>query len=289
MITFILVLIGGGVLVLAAILLTEVLQQRLLYHPEPGRVSPAEAGLAGVAEREITAPDGAKILTWQAQAGPGYPTILYFHGNAGSFQDRSERIGKYQARGFGMVMMTYRGYGGRDGTPSERANVSDAKAVYRALVADGIAPRDIVLYGESLGTGVAVQVAAEYEVGGVILDAPFTSIVDVAEIFYPYLPARLLMTDRYETSRHLSGVTAPMLIIHGEADTIVPVEMGRELAANAAGPVKIVTFPGAGHTDHYLFGSYDVIHGWLDELRAGREARASGRQESKTTTRRVGG
>jgi fermentation-respiration switch protein FrsA (DUF1100 family) len=244
----------------------QAVQQRLLYFPDTRRTSPAEVDLEGVEEREIATPDGTRILTWWGAAEPGLPTLLYFHGNAGSFANRAERIRKYLARGYGVVMMTYRGYGGSQGKPSERSNISDAKIVYDAMRAHGILAEEIVLYGESLGSGIAMQIAADRPVAGVILDAPYTSIVDVAALHYPWLPARLLMTDRYETLPAAARVTAPLLVVHGEADDIIPVDMGRQVAATVKGPSQVATFPGAGHSDHYLFGSYDVIFEWLSRL-----------------------
>lgn len=241
------------------------IQQRLLYFPDVRRTTPQDAGLEGVEERDVRAPDGSSILTWWAPAQPGQPTIVYFHGNAGAFANRSERVRKYVARGYGMVMMTYRGYGGRSGRPSEAANVADARALVDAVVASGVPLSKIVLYGESLGSGVAVQVAAGKDVAGVILDAPYTSIVDLATLHYPHLPARYLMTDRYDTLAYAAKVTAPVLVIHGEADDVIPVAMGRRVGAAVMGPARVVTFPGAGHSDHYLYGSYDAIFDWLSE------------------------
>ncbi|MDX2307397.1 MAG: alpha/beta fold hydrolase [Hyphomicrobium sp.] len=252
-------------LVLAVMLLTNFLQQALLYHPDTRRTLPGELGLAGVEERVFAARDGSEILTWAARPAPGRPTILYFHGNGGSFIDRAERIRKYTAKGYGMVMLTWRGFGGRTGRPSERANVSDAEDVYEALVAEGVKPESIVVYGESLGTGVAAQLAAKKPVAALVLDAPYTSIVAMAERYYPYLPARWLMTDRYETMRYLSRITAPALVIHGEADEIIPTGMGREVARGIGDRATFVSIPGAGHTDHYMFGSFEIITAWLDE------------------------
>jgi fermentation-respiration switch protein FrsA (DUF1100 family) len=263
------VLKGLALLAVLAVLAhfgTKAVQQRLLYFPDMRRTPPAEAELADVAEREIEMADGTRVLTWWGAASPGRPTLLYFHGNGGSFVTRSERIRKYMAHGYGIVMMTYRGFGGSTGIPSEKANVSDALAVYDAVRTSGIPAANIVLYGESLCTGVAIQVAAQREVAGVILDAPYTSIVDLATLHYPYLPARWLMTDRYETLSFAARVTAPVLIVHGEADDVIPVQMSRRVAEALKGPVKVATFPGAGHSDHYLFGSYETIYTWLATL-----------------------
>ncbi len=257
---------GLGLLIGLALLVhfgAQAIQQRLLYAPDTRRSSPTEAGLPDVDERELIMRDGTRILTWWGAAQAGRPTLLYFHGNGGSFVTRSERIRKYMTHGYGVVMMTYRGFGGSAGSPSEKANVSDAKEVYDAVRASGISPSQIVLYGESLGTGIAIQVAAEKDVAGLILDAPYTSIVDLAALHYPRLPARWLMTDRYESLKSAAKVTAPALIVHGEADDIIPVSMSVDVAAALKGPVTRATFPGAGHSDHYLFGSYETIYAWL--------------------------
>jgi fermentation-respiration switch protein FrsA (DUF1100 family) len=259
----------------ALVAATVFLQRRLMYFPETTRITPASVDLLAVDEEVLATPDGARVLAWWGRAKPGQPTLLYFHGNAGSFGVRAERIRKYMARGIGVFMMTYRGYGGGTGAPSEAANIADAKFAYDTLVAGGVDPADIILYGESLGSGVAVQVAAERRVAGVILDAPFTSMVDAAAPHYPYLPVRWLLRDRYETMDYIGRVTAPVLIIHGETDALVPVAMGRALYDMAPGPKEIATFPGAGHSDHHLFGSYDVVYRWIDRLRRGRLGEAA--------------
>jgi len=243
-----------------------VAQRKLMYFPDSTRVAPSNFALTGVEERVLAAPDGTRLIAWYARARPGRPTLLYFHGNAGNLANRSERVRKYTVRGIGVFMLSYRGYSGSTGRPSERANVADAKLAYEALRKEGVAPEDIILYGESLGSGVAVQLAAEKPVGGLILDAPYTSIVDVAAGAYPFLPVRGFMFDRYETMRYLADVHAPLLVIHGEDDEIIPVAMGRAVYAAANGPKELVTFPGAGHSDHHLFGSGEEVFRWIDNL-----------------------
>lgn len=263
---------AAGALALYAIVLTGAyyLQRTLMYFPARERIQPAAVGLAGVEEKVIETPDGARVIAWYGKASPGRPTLLYFHGNGGSLATRSERIGKYLARGYGVLMMTYRGYGGSTGQPSERANVADAKLAYDTLVGLGVDPSEIVLYGESIGSGVAVQVAAEKEVAGIILDAPYTSVLEIAAAAYPFLPVRTFLTDRYETMRFIGQVNAPLLVVHGEADDVIPVAMGRAVHAAARGPKDIVTFPRAGHSDHHLHGSYEAIFSWLERLEATR-------------------
>lgn len=256
--------VGFGMLAL----LVPRAERRLMYFPAVDYVTPGAAGLRGVEERPLTAPDGARVMAWFAPPQPGQPTILYFHGNAGALDSRAERIAFYMSQGFGVFIMTYRGFPGSTGAPSEAANVADGKLAYDALTGFGVAAEDIVVYGESIGTGIATQIAASRPVGGLVLDAPYTSMVELAALHYPLLalPGRLFMRDRYETRRYIASVTAPILIIHGEADGIIPVAMGRELHGLATGPKTIRTFPGAGHADHAAFGSQDVVAAWIRGL-----------------------
>ncbi len=267
-----------GALYMVILAIAYLGQRRLMYFPDSARTPPASVGLAGVEERLLTAPDGARIVNWWAKAAPGQPTLLYFHGNAGSLATRAERIATYRSRGRGVFMMAYRGYAGSSGQPSEAANVADAVLAYDTLVAAGVSPRDIVVYGKSLGSGVAAQLATLREVAGLILDAPYTSTVEIGAAAYPFLPVRWLMLDRYDTLSIIARVTAPLLIVHGELDTVIPVEMGRRLHAAANAPKEIVTFPRAGHADHHLNGSYAAVEAWIDRLRAGRLAGPSPRQ-----------
>lgn len=252
---------------LAVVVGAPFVERALMYSPDPNYGKPEDAGLDGFSERLLETPDGERIVTWYAPPRCGQPTLLYIHGNAGTLADRAERIANYQAAGRGVLIMSYRGYSGSSGRPSERDNVADAIAAYDKLLEWGTDPDDILVYGESIGSGIAVQLAAARPVAGIILDAPYTSIVDVAELLYPYLPARLLMRDRYETLEHLQRVTAPMLVIHGERDQVIPVEMGRKVAECAQGPSEIVTFPEAGHTDHYYYGSFEAVNEWIDRRR----------------------
>jgi hypothetical protein len=260
---------GLAVLYAAGLIATHFLQRKLIYFPDSERYDPKALGLTDVEERILETPDGERLVAWVAKAKPGNPTLLYFHGNAGSLETRQERVRKYVQRGFGMFMMTYRSYGGSTGTPSEKANVADAKLAYDMLIRDGVKPEDIIIYGESLGTGIAVQVAGERAVAGIILDAPYTSLVEVAKVHYPHLPSRSFMTDRYETMKHLGHLTRPLLIVHGKEDRVVPLAMGEAVYAAARGPREIAIFPGAGHSDHYNFGSYEVIYDWITRLRSG--------------------
>ncbi len=243
-------------------------QRRLMYFPDGKRTAPAEAGLQDVEEVVLETGDGARVIAWWQRARPEQPTLLYFHGNAGSLALRAETFRRYQAFGRGIFMMSYRGYSGSTGSPSEAANVADAVLAYQRLVDAGVDPSDIILYGESLGSGVAVQLAAQRPVAGVILDAPYTSIVDVGAKAYPFLPVRLLMMDRYDSLSRIAKIEAPLLVLHGARDRVVPVDMGRAMHAAAPGPKELAIIPLAGHNDHHLHGSMAVTNAWIDRLRA---------------------
>jgi len=263
------VLAGLGAFGAVIAVLSPRLERALMYAPDPSYAHPSATGLSGVEEVVMKTGDGERLICWWGAPDAGKPTLLYFHGNAGTLTDRAERLSAYRGRGFGIFIMSYRGYSGSSGRPSEAANVADALGAYDRVREFGVQPEDLFIYGESIGTGVAVQVAKQRPIRGLVLDAPYTSIVDVAEICYPHLPARLLMRDRYETlARHLPWVSAPLLVIHGEADAIIPVRMGRAIAEAAPAGGEIRTFPAAGHTDHYLYGSFEVVAGWIEARHA---------------------
>lgn len=254
-----------GLVIFAALLVLGWSQQRfLIYVPDRNRVDPKQHGLSKVDEIKLRTPDGIELIGWYGAAQPGQPTLLYFHGNAGNLLARAGRIGEYMARGRGMFMLSYRGYGGSGGNPTEANNVADAALAYESLIEQGIPPSDIILYGESLGSGVALQLAAKRDVGGIILDAPYTSIADVGALVYPFLPVKTLILDRYDSMAHIGRINAPLLIVHGDRDELIPIEMGRKLFKEAPEPKQFAAIEGAGHADHYLFGSYDVIHRWID-------------------------
>ena len=251
------------VLVAIGILAGSALQQFLIYHPAKERVSPAEAGLGNVQEREIPTPDGIDVLAWWSPPAAGRPSVLYFHGNAGSLVDRTGRLRRFQERGIGIFMMTYRGYGGSMGKPTERDNVADGKRAFDALVNEGVEPDRIFSVGDSLGTGVAVQVAAAKSAAGLILDSPYPSLLDLAHLHYPYLPADWFLRDRYETRAHIAKIDVPLLVVHGEADAVIPLAMGRKVFELAPGPKTFLKF-GGGHLDHDARGSFAQIIDWIE-------------------------
>jgi uncharacterized protein len=231
----------------AAALGMYVFQRKLQYHPENKGLTPESVGISGASIEILTTSDGERIVLWHAPAKSGMPTILYFHGNAGEIGDRPLRFNYYQSRGLGVAYLSYRGYGGSSGSPSEAGLLADANAAYDWLIARGVEPRRIALLGESLGSGVAVQLAAKREVGAVALEAPYTSTAEVAAKIYWWLPVHALMKDQFKSIDFIAAFAAPLLIIHGEEDSLIPVEFGRRLFAAANQPKELEIVRGIGH------------------------------------------
>ena len=252
----------AGIYVIAAGSLF-VFQRRLIYLPDTEREAPSEAGLSGVREVVLQTPDGVRLIAWYAPAATGKPTLLYFHGNAGSLSDRADRIKRFAGAGYGVFMPSYRGYSGSTGTPSEPAINADARLAYEHLRKLGVAERAIVLYGELLGSGVAVRLASEHPVGAVILDAPYTSLPDVGKLFYPVMPVQTFMVDRFDSKKHISAVRAPILILHGTNDEVVPLTLGQALFEAAPQPKEMAVLKGAGHSDIYAFGAFSRLDEFL--------------------------
>jgi fermentation-respiration switch protein FrsA (DUF1100 family) len=257
----------AGALCLGALALIFFAQRQLIYFPDTTYYEPGDAGLSGVEQIVLRAGDGAEALVWYAPAPPGGPTILYFHGNGGGLINRTERIRMFTGAGMGVFLMSYRGYSGGKGRPSEAANVSDAQAAYDQLIARGVSPRDIVAYGESLGTGVAVQLAAAREVGAVVLEAPYTSLVDMGKEVYPFLPVQALLLDRYDTKAHIAKIRAPLLILHGGQDSVVPARFGRALFDAAPQPKEMHLIANAGHSDIYAYGAFPLLQRFIEARR----------------------
>lgn len=232
----------------AAIALFMYVQQRSLqYLPSRIGTPPEAVGLSGVVERHIATPDGETIIAWEAAAPAGMPVILFFHGNGGELADRAARMAYYRAQGFGALFVSYRGFGGSSGTVSEQGLMTDAVSAYDYLRAQGIASSQILLVGESLGTGVAVQLAAMRSVGAVALEAPFTAAVDVAAARYWWLPVRLLMKDQFRSRDHIGAIRVPLLVQHGDADRVIPMDQGKSLFSMANEPKELVIISGQGH------------------------------------------
>src|SRR5262249_55119958 len=160
-------------------------------------------------------------------------------------------------------MPEYRGYGGNPGAPSESGFYSDGRAALAFLEREGIAPKRLVLYGESLGSGVAGELSAQHQIAGLILEAPPTTVAEGAQAHFPYVPAGRLVSDRFDALARIGRVRAPILVLHGESDRVVPVRFGRALFEAAPEPKEGWFAPAAGHEDLARYGSLDVVVGFI--------------------------
>ncbi|WP_173980945.1 alpha/beta hydrolase [Magnetospirillum sp. UT-4] len=257
--------VAGGYLLLTGGM--AVFQRDFIYHPatEPPP-PPAEIGLPEMVPVTMITGDGYVITGWYAPAqNPRAATVVLFHGNAGTLAHRARKARAFLDAGFGMFLAEYRGYGGNPGKPSEEGLYADARAVMTWLSNAGIPSAKVVVYGESLGSGVAVQMAAEAErLAALVLEAPFTSLPDLAP---PYLlpgSARLLMVDRYDNAAKIGPLEMPLLIIHGEQDGLVPAAMGRALfAAATAAEKELSIHPEAAHNDVWDLGGGEAALDFL--------------------------
>ncbi len=240
------------------------LQRRLLYHP--GSIRPALADLAvlGVREIELTTEDGLTLFSWYLPPRAGRPVIAYFHGNGGHVGYRAERLRRFAREGYGVLLAEYRGYAGNPGLPCEDGLFADGEAALDFLADAGIDPAEIVVWGESLGSGVAVYLAARHKVAAVILEAPYTSVAAAAQRHYPFVPAALLVRDRFNSLSRVGRVTAPLLVLHGERDMVVPARHGRALLAAATAPKEGWFSPEASHENLARFGALEAAIAFID-------------------------
>jgi hypothetical protein len=200
---------------------------------------------------------------------PGRPVIVYFHGNGGHIGYRAERLLRFAREGYGVLMAEYRGYGGNPGIPSEAGFYADGRAALAFLDREGVATNRLVLYGESLGSGVAVELATQHKIGALILEAPFTSVAEVAQCHFRYVPASRMIIDRFDSLSRIGRLEAPLLVLHGERDRVVPVRFGRALLDAAPEPREGWFAPEGGHEDLARYGSLDVVVAFVERLLGG--------------------
>lgn len=229
-------------------------QRSFLYFPPDDRPELSIARVPGLEAVTVATGDGLDLVHWYKQpAAPDGPVVVIFHGNAGHIGDRVPKYRPLLQAGLGVFFAEYRGYGGNPGRPSEEGLTADGLSVMAYLGSRGIPEERIVLYGESLGTGLAIKLAAGRPVAGLVLEAPPGSIAELAQMHYWYVPAKWLLLDQWNAIDLMGQVTAPLLLIHGEADGVVPVRFGRRVYEAATAPKEGLFLPGAGHVDLYDF------------------------------------
>ena len=259
-------LLGVGLYLVAAVLIFF-FQRRLMYFPNLERPKPNVSGVPEMKEISLHTKDKLTLLAWyRPPTKKEKPTLIYFHGNAGHIGMRAYKVKPYLDAGFGVLLTTWRGFSGNLGKPSEDGIYRDGRAARDYLYNNGVHSENLVLYGESLGTGVAVHLALEQPPVAFVLEAPFSSACDVAKIRLPLFPVRSLIFDRFESDKKISSIVAPILIVHGAKDKTIPIRLARKLFTFAKQPKSMHVFNSAGHNDLYHHGMDNIVLKFINEL-----------------------
>ena len=204
-------------------------QRNLLYHPNENNYSEDKISV-DIENVRIKTSDNIELLGWYHEKNlKDFKTLIFFHGNAGSLENRIHKLNHFQDMNINFLIIAWRGFSGNKGNPSEQGLYEDGKSAIDWLIKKGVSEKNLILYGESLGTGVATHLAQNKNFAGVILETPFTSMIDAAKKFYPYIPVKLLLKDKFENYKKIKNIDSPILIMHGEADQLVPFSMGKKI------------------------------------------------------------
>ena len=222
-------IIGIVVVYLSVLILLFIFQRNLMYHPLENNYSGDKLKVK-VEKVNIVTSDNINLLGWLHKKDLNkFKTIVYFHGNAGTLENRIHKLNHFKDMDVNFLIIAWRGFSGNKGKPSEKGLYIDASSAILWLKKLGLKEDDIILYGESLGTGVATEIAQSNNYAGLILETPFTSMIEAAKNFYPYIPVSLLLKDKYDNQNKIKNINTPVLVMHGEIDQIVPFRMGKKI------------------------------------------------------------
>lgn len=243
-------------------------QRLLIYKPSGGNIPPAQFGMMQFVSLDFTMSDGTNIHAWHKSAKKGSKTLVYLHGNAGGLASRAERYRTFARQSdLGILAITYRGYAGSTGKPSEEKIYQDMDEIIKILNEEyKIEAQNLVIYGESLGSGVAVEIASKHNIYALILESPFTSLADVAKLSYWFLPVDLMLRDHYDSIVKTKLVKAPVLIFHAGEDQVVPLSLGEELYESFDKPKKLIVAPNKKHVNLDDNMVIEEINKFLDSL-----------------------
>ncbi len=256
---------SAAIAYLGLVLALYVFQRKLQYHPFKDQIAPTFYNLTEVHQVSFDTKDGESIQAWYGPSKGGRPTVLYFHGNAEAIQHRWERVKLFIDHGYGILIVSWRGYAGSTGTPTETGLKLDATAALRFLELKGIEPDNLIYFGESLGSGVAVPLAVQKPPAAIVLDSPFTSAADVGQHTYWFVPTALLMSDKFDNMAHAGSVVSPVFVFHGDADTIVPQKFGIALFEAFKIPKEFVSLPGVGHVEPLTPDTWQRMNAFLEK------------------------
>ncbi|MTI09271.1 alpha/beta hydrolase, partial [Curvivirga aplysinae] len=250
------------VLYLLVLLSMYKLQRSLMYHPNDTIPALQEYGLSQNTKAVyIQSHDGLGLLSWYLPPrGPDKPLIVFFHGNAGHIGDRADRLRMFRDLGYGFLIASYRYNAQAGGQPGEEALLRDGQNVINWLINKGHNTKEMIFYGESLGSGIAVSLAQNNVTRGIILESPYSSITDVAADHYWYLPVKYLLKDRFESYKYIGNLISPVLILHGAKDKTIPLKFAQKLYESAdSSNSDIVIYPEGEHVGLYEFGALKEV------------------------------
>jgi fermentation-respiration switch protein FrsA (DUF1100 family) len=249
------------------VLLLFFAQRHLLYHPDQTVPVPAEYGVGEMQTVPVATADGLRLHAWwRPPRTAESPVIAYFHGNSGHIGGRAAKVRPYLDAGYGVLLLSYRYNAGVGGSPSEENLFADGRAALAFLQAAGIPDDRIVLYGESLGSGVAVAMAAEHRIGALVLEAPYNNMAKLAQHHYWYSPARWLVRDRFDSESRIAGVGVPLLVVHGDQDAVIPPKFAQQLFAAAKEPKEFRMISEARHNNLLDYGLTDIVGEFLGRV-----------------------
>jgi uncharacterized protein len=248
---------AGSLVYAAALFILIKFQRAFLFQNRSFIFRTQESKEFASARFAMTTADGETLdAVWLTASGPPCATLLYLHGNATNLNCRVPRIQALSGLGFSVLAIDWRGFGNSTGTPSQAGCQLDAEAALQWLARRADLSKTVIL-AESLGSGVAVELVVKHEVGALVLQAPFSSAVDVAEAFLPIFPIRKLMIDQFRSDLLIQDIRTPLLIQHGRSDWVVPFRFGKRLYARAPDPKRFIGYVGGGHNDlPEKYGSY---------------------------------
>ena len=262
---FTLILIIFVVIYIFILISTYVFQRNLLYHPTENNYF-GDKLLAPIEKVKIKTNDNIELLSWYHNKSISeYKTILFLHGNAGSLENRIHKINHFKDMNVNFLIVAWRGFSGNKGQPTEIGLYEDARSSIKWLKQKGIAEENIIIYGESLGTGVAIEVAQNKNFAGIILESPFTSMIDAGKNKYPFLPVAFLLKDKYESKKKLNLINSPVLVMHGEKDKIVPFYMGKQIFEILPSPKFSYFNEQDDHMMEYNQDLIDSIKNFIDQ------------------------
>ena len=207
-----------------------------MYHPDENNYFGDKLEVE-IEKVNIKTSDNINLLGWfHNKSLDNYKTILYFHGNAGKLENRIYKLNHFKDLNVNFLIIAWRGFSGNKGKPSENNLYIDGNSAIDWLKKKGVAEKDIIIYGESLGTGIATEISQNKNFAGLILETPFTSMIEAAKNFYPYVPVGLLLKDKYKNQEKIKNINIPILVMHGKADQIVPFWMGKRIFDLANNP-----------------------------------------------------